>query len=47
MSNTAWLAVALIVIFAGIIGYSAGVVLRSRSLRKRLSERRKNRPKGA
>jgi hypothetical protein len=36
MSNTAWLIVALIVVFAAIGGYALGLVLREKKLRRDL-----------
>jgi hypothetical protein len=40
MSNTAWLFVALIIIFAGIIGYASVVAARTKAVRDRLEEKR-------
>ena len=39
MSNTAWLFVALIIIFAGIVGYAAVVAARTKAVRAALQER--------
>lgn len=38
MSNSAWLIVALVIVFISIAGYSAGLVLREKRLAARLRE---------
>jgi hypothetical protein len=40
VSNSAWLVIALIVIFAGIIGYAGTVFARTKAVARRLEERR-------